>query len=130
MGIELTILLGLVIIAIAYFFFRKAKDVAILEDVVKTEQHVQITPEPIGGVPVVAVEPVPVEPAPVKPTPASTEPEPSPTVSYIPEVTQAVAEYVVEETKPVEAKLVAAKKIATKAPTNKKAPATKAKKKK
>jgi UDP-N-acetylmuramyl pentapeptide phosphotransferase/UDP-N-acetylglucosamine-1-phosphate transferase len=54
MGIELTILLGLVIIAIVYFFFRKTKDITIPEDVVKTEQHIKITPEPIGGVSVVA----------------------------------------------------------------------------
>ena len=134
MGIELTILLGLVIIALAYFFFRKTKDVAIPEDVVKTEQHVQITPEPIGGVPVVAADPVPVEPAPAaaptEPTPVLAEPtptpvEPSTAVYFIPEVTQAVAEYVMEETKPVETK-----PVAVKAPTKAKAPAVKAKKKK
>jgi len=101
MGIELTILLGLVIIEIVYFFFRKTKDV------MTTEQHIKFTPEPIGGVPVVAAAPAPSDPESVPvPAPVVT------TVTFVPEVTQAVAGYVEPETK-VEQKKVAVAKLAS-----------------
>jgi outer membrane biosynthesis protein TonB len=122
MEIEIVLGLGIIIAALAYFVFRKRQEESVPADVVKTEQYVQITPEPIAGTPIATVV-EPVQPVEVT-APVVT------TVTHVPEVTQAVKEFeepkveVKPEPKPV------AKKPAAKTPAKPKTTTAKAKKKK